>query len=68
MSQTPFGLLTDWDEVAWYLDRAERAESQTPFGLLTDWDVACCNAGCDRVVHWSQTPFGLLTDWDAEWS
>ena len=39
MSQTPFGLLTDWDVDNWgnVFDHHQRG-SQTPFGLLTDWD------------------------------
>ena len=38
-SQSPFGLLTDWDLDFLVRDVAIAAMSQSPFGLLTDWDV-----------------------------
>ena len=67
MSQTPFGLLTDWD----YQNQPEFAESdfssQTPFGLLTDWDAISSSAPRSSNPRKSQTPFGLLTDWDLMW-
>ena len=63
-SQSPFGLLTDWNDWNNTFDHHQLPrESQSPFGLLTDW-----NRVTDEHRWWvypgSQSPFGLLTDWN----
>ena len=63
-SQSPFGLLTDWDmETTFEKNATSAAASQSPFGLLTDWDRRLLSIGSETSSP-SQSPFGLLTDWD----
>ena len=61
LSQSPFGLLTDWDEVE--LDIALFFRVSIAFRLADGlgpliWTVKI------RTCAGSQSPFGLLTDWE----
>ena len=46
LSQSPFGLLTDWDKKNDVIIDYGSDKSRSPFGLLTDWASAA--AGSSR--------------------
>ena len=65
-SQSPFGLLTDWDRESRVPQGSRRRGVSIAFRLADGLGpVSFAEAALPEPVPVSQSPFGLLTDWDA---